>query len=236
MDSFNLPGSYKILVDNDALYESPKDENGNYLGPLVAYAGVEPTTKKNWVGFAYYNIAKIEQVNYARKYIANLLANKIHYQFGIPDLIIGAPMGGIIMSVTTADLLFCNVAFFEKKVTKAADVNIKEASDLIFTRHDVKKDNRVIIFEDVCNNFSTTKKMINILESRGATVLAIVCVVNRSFPFRDMIENIPVISAVDLSTEEFSQDDLKISEMIAANNIAWKPKAEWERLKQAMQQ
>lgn len=225
---------YKTLVDYDGLYESPKDENGNYKGPLVAYAGIEKTTGKNWVGFCYYNIAKVEQPSETRAIFAKIMAAKIKDKAGIPQMLIGAPMGGIILAVSTADQLHCDVAFFEKKTIKLADPvnNIKEESELVFNRHNLNIGYRVILFEDICNNFSTTDKMIEIIKSKGGVVSAIACIVNRS-P-HDKWKGIPVLSAIHINTPEYSQIDPKVSEMIETENIIWKPKAEWDKLKQAM--
>lgn len=235
MDRTLITDPYKVLINYEALYESPKNKSGEYIGPLVAYAGVEPTTQKNWVGFAYYNISKVEQSSEVREYLAQTMAKKIKDEVGSPTLIIGAPMGGIILAVSAADQLKCDVAFFEKKVTKLADSakNTKEKSELVFNRHVISKHDKVILFEDVCNNFSTTDQMINLINAKGATILAIVCIVNRS-PFH-FWEEIPIVSAIHINTPEYSQTDPNVKNLIAAGNIVWKPKAEWERLKKAME-
>jgi len=234
MEKILLTDPYQVLINYDALYESPKDRYGQYLGPLVAYAGIEPRTGKNWVGFAYYNIAKVEQPPETRNYFSKILSKKIKQQFDRPTIIIGAPMGGLIFATSTADQLECDVAFFEKKVTQLADPtnHTKEKSELIFNRHILCSYDKVIIFEDVCNNFTTTDQMIDLIASKGAKILAIVCIVNRS----SLVEwkGIPVISALHLPTDEFSQTDLEVQKLIADGKIVWKPKAEWEKLRKAM--
>lgn len=224
---------YKTLVEYNGLYESPKDKKGQYKGPLVAYAGIEKTTNKNWVGFAYYNVAKVEQPFKSRAVFAKILATEIRSLFGVPKMIIGAPMGGIILAVSTADQLECDVAFFEKKTTKLADPDnhIKEESDLVLNRHDLNF-SEVILFEDICNNFSTTDKMIDIVNTKGGKVIAIVCVVNRS-P-HDEWKGKPVVSAIHIPTPEYSQTDPMVSKMIKAGNIVWKPKGDWDKLKKSM--
>lgn len=231
-----FPGNpYRTLVSHDGLYESPKDENGKYIGPLVAYAGTEPTTQKNYVGFAYFNMAKVEQDPYARKYFSEFIARKIYGRVDTPTLIVGAPMGGIIFATSTADKLMCNVAFFEKKVIKLPDLvnGTKEESELIFNRHDIKAGDRVVIFDDLCNNFSTTDKMIDLINSRGATVVAIACILNRShYP---NWKKIPVLSVVHAPTPEYGQTDPEVEELVKSGNVVWKPKVEWDRLKKAME-
>lgn len=228
---------YQTLINFNGLYESPKDPNGKYQGPLVAYAGTyidDNGEKKNYVGFAYFNMAKVEEDYYSRLFFADILANKI-YDIGKPTTLIGAPMGGIIFATTTADYLACRVAFFEKKVTEVANpsAGTKEQSDLIFNRHDINEGDEVVLFEDLCNNFSTTDKMIDIITSKGGKVTAIACVFNRS-QYTEW-KGIPVISVIHSETKEYKQTDSEVEELIKSGNIVWKPKAEWRRLKAAME-
>jgi len=224
---------YKLFVSYNGLYESPKDERGEYKGPLVAYAGKDPSGK-NYVGFSYFNVAKIEQPSRSRAFFANLLAKKINDKIGVPNHLVAAPMGGIIFSVTTADILNCNVSFFEKKITKLANPEngTKEESKLVYNRHEIAPDESVIIFEDLCNNFSTTQKMVDFLRSMGVKVVAIACVLNRS-PHLTWKE-IPIISAIHIPTPEYKQTDSEVIKLIESGQIVWKPKAEWGRLKEAM--
>ena len=235
MNKIDFNDAFQTLVNFDGLYESLKDKDGKFLGPVVGYAGIEPTTQKNYVGFRYFNIAKVEQNADTRKYFADILGFKIKTEIGVnPTIIIGAPMGGIILATTTADALLCDAAFFEKKVTKLADPinHTKEESVLVFNRHDLCSDDKVILFEDLCNNFSTTDKMIELIKSKGAQVIAIACVFNRS-ECKEW-KNIPVLSVIHLYTPEYKQTDPEVKKLIESGNVVWKPKAEWGKLKQAM--
>jgi orotate phosphoribosyltransferase len=237
MGKIDLDNPYQTLVNFDGLYDSPKDVNGKPKGPVVAYAGIESETQKNYVGFAYFNIAKVEQDPKSRKYFVEALARNIKYRVNHPTIIVGAPMGGLILATALADAFFCDVAFFEKKVTKLADPinHLKEESELVFNRHEINPGDSVILFEDLVNNFSTTKKMVDFIDSKGANVIAIACIVNRSPNGCDSFEGIPVISVIDIPTAEYKQTDPEVKELIESGNIVYKPKAEWSRLKKAME-
>jgi orotate phosphoribosyltransferase len=224
---------YQILKDCDALYESPKDENGKYIGPLVAYAGLDENGK-NFVGFHYVNIAQAEQEYLPRTELSKMMAEKIIQVVGKPDRLIAAPMGGIVFSVSTANFLETKVSFFEKKFIRLNDPekNIREEYELIYKRHNLNPGEKVIIFEDLCNNFSTTQKMIEMLKELGAEVVAIACIFNRSD--KEELMGIPVISVIHIPIPEYKQDDPAIKEILESGNIVLSAKKEWSRLKEAM--
>lgn len=225
--------AYGILKDCDALYESPKGADGKYIGPLVAYAGMDETGK-NFVGFHYVNIAQAEQEYQARVELSKMMAEKITQVVGKPDRLIAAPMGGIIFAASTANFLETKASFFEKKVTKLADIenNTREESELVYKRHNLAQGEKVIIFEDLCNNFSTTQKMIELLREMGAEVVAIACIFNRSD--KEEFMGIPVIAVMHIPIPEYKQDDPAVKDIIESGNIVLSPKKEWPRLKEAM--
>jgi orotate phosphoribosyltransferase len=228
-----MTDAYQILKNCDALYESPKDENGKYIGPLVAYAGLDENGK-NFVGFHYVNIAQAEQEYSPRIELSKMMAEKITAVVGKPDRLIAAPMGGIVFSVSTANVLETKVSFFEKKFIRLNDQekNIREEYELIYKRHNLKPGEKVIIFEDLCNNFSTTQKMIEMLKELGAEVVAIACIFNRSDK-KDLM-GIPVISVMHIPIPEYKQDDPVVKEILESGNIVLSAKKEWTKLKEAM--
>jgi len=228
-----MTDAYQILKDCDALYESPKDENGKYIGPLVAYAGLDENGK-NFVGFHYVNIAQAEQEYLPRIELSKMMAEKITQVVGKPDRLIAAPMGGIIFAASTSNFLETKVSFFEKKFIRLNDTekNIREEYELIYKRHNLEPGEKVIIFEDLCNNFSTTQKMIEMLRELGAEVVAIACIFNRSD--KEELMGIPVISVMHTPIPEYRQDDPVVKDMLEAGNIVLSAKKEWPRLKAAM--
>lgn len=216
---------YQTLVNYDAVYQSPISTTGEFLGPLVGYAGTytdDQGEKKNYVGSAYFNMAKVEEDPDTKFFFADDLADKLIATNIKPQVLIGAPMGGIIFASAIADILDKRTAFFEKKDT-----------GLVFNRHTLNKRDKVVLVEDVCNNFSTTDKMIKIIIDMGAKVKAIVCIFNRSS--HDTWKGIPVISVIHKHTPEYKQDDPKVKKLIDDCNIVWKPKEEWPFLKKVME-
>ena len=232
MDRIIQECPYKTLIDCGALYESPKDQDGRYKGPLVPYAAKD-SLGKNYVGWVYYNMAMVEQKFWTRKFFAELLAEKILENIPRTNRLVAAPMGGIILSVTIADMLGCQVSFFEKKVMKPAGSDTKEESVLVYGRHSLERNEGVIIFDDLCNNFSTTSAMVELLTSMGAEIRAIACIVNRST--KTNFKGIPIISALHMPTDEYLQNDPKVKKFVDRGEIVWNPKQNWERLMEAME-
>jgi adenine/guanine phosphoribosyltransferase-like PRPP-binding protein len=228
-----MTDAYQLLKDCNALYESPKDENGKYIGPLVAYAGLDKNGK-NFVGFHYVNIAQAEQEYLPRTELSKMIAEKITAVVGKPDRLVAAPMGGIVFAVSTANFLETRVSFFEKKFIRLNDLekNIREEYELVYKRHNLEPGEKVIIFEDLCNNFSTTQKMIEMLKELGAEVVAIACIFNRSEKVDFM--GIPVISVMHTPIPEYKQNDPAVKEILESGNIVLSAKKEWSRLKEAM--
>jgi orotidine-5'-phosphate decarboxylase len=236
----------QLVVKGDSLatlklcggyYKSPQDKEGNFLGPLVGYAGTYDSDAgpKNYVGFEYFNFAKAEALPIARSYFARLIGEEIKKAGLQCDVVVGAPMGGILLAGSLGDYLQCRTIFAEKKVTGLANKaeGIKEQSEQIIDRHEIRPGDRVIIVEDVCNNFSTTKKMETLVSNLGGKLVAIVCAFNRSG--NTDWESIPVLSGLSIPTQQFRQDDPEVVELIKQEEIVWKPKLEWDRLKRAME-
>lgn len=238
--------SWSVVVPNDPVatliacggfYEAPRNVHGKRLGPLVAYAGKYDAGSgemKNFVGDCYFNVAKAEESPIVRAAFARLLALKLKNFSVAPDVLLAMPMGGIVFATMVSHDLGCRLAFAEKKVTAMADASSgqKEESKLVADRHSLGKGSVVMVFEDVCNNFSTTKKAAELIESQGASFGGIVCIVNRSD--KDEWEGKPVVSLIHKPSPQFRQDDLEVRASVLAGEVVWKPKHEWPRLKAAM--
>ena len=235
-----IPGNALATLTNcDGYYESPVDGNGKRTGPLVAYAGeyeLDPGRgKKNFVGFIYYNFAKAEQYPLVRDYFARQLAQVIVDQVGVPDVLLAAPMGGVLTAGDVGRILGCRTIFAEKKVIALADPEHgkKEQSVLIIDRHDIRPGDLVVILEDVVNNLSTPGKLIDIIKSKGATLLSLGAPFSRSQ--RTEWEGLPIAAGTHQPLEQFKQDDPAVRDLVAANKIVWKPKQQWPLLKAAME-
>lgn len=234
--------NYSFLCANDPIqmlyhcggfYESPKDADGKYIGPLVTYAGRDETGK-NKVGFTYFNFAKAEQNPIILRAFAHLLAKEIEEGLGCPDVVVGMPMGGHALATLVSGFLGCRLAKAEKKITKLAKKKgEKDKSELILSRHDILPGDLAIILEDCCNNFSTTDKAIRLVESFDAHVTAIAAAINRS----DMVvydKKYPVFSVYYNPSPQHLQIDAEVKDLIKAGKIVREPKHQWSELMDAM--
>lgn len=124
---------------------------------------------------------------------------------------------------------------FNKKIIALADLGkgLKEKSELIIERHEIRQGDRVAILEDVCNNFSTTEKAFSLITGAGAKFLCILCAVNRSK--MEYWQGHQVVPAIFKPSEQYKQEDPAVANLIAAGKIAWKPKQQWGMLKAAME-
>ncbi len=223
----------EVLRRCGGYYCSPKNQMGEYLGPLVAYAGKYETEDgpKNYVGPNYFNFAKAESDPEALPYFASLIGEEIAKKDLKPDIVLGAPMGGLLLAGAIGQHVKSKVIFSEKKITSLAnhESGSKEQSEHLINRHEVNPGDKIIIIEDVCNNFSTTEKLVELIKSQGGEVIAIACAFNRSG--KKEFNNLPVLSAVFIPSIQFRQDDPEIRRLVEEDKVVWKPKHEWDKLK-----
>lgn len=232
-----VPGdSFETLRRCGGYYNCPVDESG-CLGPLVGYAGKyedeQSGEMKQYVGFTYYNYAKAEVYWHVLDRFAYDVAQKVITTVGYPDYVLGAPMGGLAFSAALARALDVRYGFADSKTIALATEGQREQTRLLFRRHDIEPGSKVLIGEDVTNNFSTTDQFTAIVEDSGSQVIAVVSELNRSD--RTEWNGKPVISLDHRPTAQYRQEDPRVAEQIARGNIAWKPKDEWPRLMTAMQ-
>ena len=231
-------------------YACPKDSAGNRLGPLVGYAGTYESPSGEqlpFVGDTYANFAKAEPHGNVLDFFAGCAGTKLNAQIPLDsiDAFCAAPIGGYSLCDALGlryKSLGIKMLKAEKKVTALKTPTSREKSELVFARHDVGKRDRCVIVEDVCNNFSTTGKFIQLIQSSGGIVIGIVCFLNRSlhvenvftYPQPDGVLAIPVVSLVRKPIPEWRQDDPAVKKDIAIGNVVYTPKDEWERLMLAM--
>jgi orotate phosphoribosyltransferase len=234
----------KTLQNCGGYYECPKGEDGIRFGPIVGYTGTYEDadgTRKQWVGDVYANFAKAEEYPHVLEHFAVLLSAQLEPFLASIDAFCGAPLGGYAFAHMLGLVYARRVIKAEKKVTALATKHEREKNDLIFARHAVEKKERVAIVEDVCNNFSTTQKLISLIEQSGGSVPVIICLLNRScitnlaYVSPEYTHTIPVISLVHLVIPEYQQDDPSVADDVTRGNVVWKPKDEWQRLMTAME-
>lgn len=224
----------EILARCGGYYECPKDERGRRLGSLVGYAGRDASGRQ-YVGDVYVNFAKAERHAPVLGHFARGLLSKFD---GCPTGFIGAPEGGKALALALALELGVQYVFPEKKVRALATPTSRELSELVFDRHDPEGGEWWIV-EDVCNNFSTTAKLVALVEGCGASVGGVLCFLNRSLGVDEVYAPRPglelsVVALVRKPIKQYAQDDPHVAEDVRAGNVVWKPKNEWHRLDAAM--
>ncbi len=217
-------------------YTCPKDSKGKRRGPLVGYAEMYDAgngEKKQFVGEVYWSFARVEQYPEALDDFAEALAEKVRYNRK-PTLVLGAPMGGILLAGALGRELGTRVIFAEKKVTAVETPEKREESKLLVARHEIRPQDFVFIVEDVCNNFSTTHALLKLIIQGGGMPIGIACALNCSEKLY-YLEALPVVSCIYRRTKQWRQNDPAVAEDIAHGNVVWKPKDQWHRLAVAME-
>ncbi len=231
----------EALIACGGFYECPKGENGIRLGPLVGYAGRDKNGRQ-FVGDVYINIAALEAYPHVLWSLSRDLNEKLsscNSNHTLTDCVFcGAPLGGIVLASMMAGHVCARFVYPEKEVLELATKESREKTRVVFKRHEIYKGDKVIIVEDVCNNFSTTKELIELVRESGGHVVKIACLVNRSpekvFCVRTDTQSIPVVGLLEKAIAQYEQDDLRVIQDIRNGNVVWKPKAEWSRLMTAM--
>lgn len=233
MSKINPSDHLATLKNCGGYYECPKDSHSKRLGPLVGYAGTyDPEGSLHYVGDVYYNFARAEQYPEVRDHFAQQMSHQ--FPFSDADVFLGSPMGGILLAGDLARINGKRVIFAEKKITAPAVGKQREESSLVIDRHELRPGDRVIIVEDVCNNFSTTYQLIHRVNDFGGTVTGIACFLNRSPHIVIPATDLSVWNLLHIPTVQFQQDDPSVIDDIKAGNVAWKPKREWDKLAAAM--
>jgi len=230
-----------IVARCGGYYECPKDDNGKRLGPLVGYAGKDAQGRQK-VGDVYINFAKVEQWPALVTGFAHLLKDELENRFDGQRLdseklvFVGMPMGGIVLATHLALQKHGSRGIFAEKA----------GEELVLKRHDLNPGDQAVIVEDVCNNFSTTTKAVNLIKKAGAEVIAVACFLNRSektalnlyanpfWPKEKPDIVLPVISLVHKPFPQYEQEDSAVADDVVAGNVVWKPKHEWDKLSGAM--
>ena len=232
-----------LMRQAGAYYECPKAPDGRRLGPLVGYAGQDGQGRQ-YVGDIYVNFARAETRPALLAAFSKTLRDALDARgFGAilheATGFCGAPEGGKAFAYQLALDIGKSYIYPEKKVTIAASATSREVSELVFARHEPAAGESWFIVEDVCNNFSTTAKLVASIEAYGARVAGILCFLNRSDTIDEAYEArpglvLPVVAVVRKSFGQFAQSDAAVAEDLAQGNVVWSPKKDWPRLAAAM--
>ncbi len=228
-----------LMREHRAYYECPRDADGRRLGPLVGYAGRDEAGRQ-FVGDVYVNFAQAERHPALLARFSAALHETVEAR-GLKPVwdgvtgFCGAPEGGRAFAYQLALDAGREYIYPEKVVTEAATAGSREVTALALVRHQPEPGQAWFIVEDVCNNFSTTAKLVAELERFGATVAGVLCFLNRSLTVGDHFDvrpglSIPVVAVVRKPFGQFRQDDPAVAADIAAGNVVWSPKRDWPRL------
>ena len=238
---FGADSYLSMLKKCDGYYQCPKDSDGRRLGPLVGYAG-RYGDNMQYVGEDYYDFARAERYGSVLQFFADEIvkvAEVSHRRNLHGSVFCGAPEGGKALACALSRSAFGEYIYPEKKVIAPATRDSREITSLDFGRHEPEPGSCVWIVEDVCNNFSTTKEMVALIQSREARVEGILCFLNRSTQFDTEYDcdglQLPVIALVRKPTPQYTQDDPFVALDIKRRNVVWKPKNKITKLIECME-
>ncbi len=226
-----------------ACYECPRGLDGKRRGPLVGYAGRDRDGRQ-FVGDVYVNFAKAER-RPALLQVFSWHMRRMLRARGLDGAVaacagfIGAPEGGKAFAYQLALDAGRSYIYPEKRITAIGSATSREASEMVFGRHEPEPGRSWFIVEDVCNNFSTTAKLVALIEDHGAAVAGILCFLNRSIAVDETYEPrpglvLPVVAVVRKPFAQHAQDDPAVADDVARLGVVWSPKKDWPRLAAAM--
>ncbi len=229
----------ETLKNCGGYYNCPKyRSSGQRIGPLVGYAAKDQLGK-NIVGDTYMNMAMAERYPHVLDHFAGNLAQKIRQKIAdegwTVDWVMGIPEGGRTLGAYIARILGCEFIYPVKKVVALGTDNRRETSEMVMNRHVLEPGTVGVVIEDVCNNFSTTGKIIDLVKQYHANVSGIACVFNRSG--KDGFKHdrpYSAMSVADVPTAQYRQGDPYVASDVEKGNVVWSPKAEWPWLQEHM--
>ena len=232
----------EILRCCGGFYSCPKDGDGKRLGPLVGYAGRYGPDKKQYVGDIYANFAAIEPYSVMVQHLAQRLVVKHRDVLRDVQVFCGAPEGGKSLANLLALEHSARYAYPEQRVLELATDDSREVTELFWKRHlaTIDRGDTVVIVEDVCNNFSTTTRLLDLIAEVGGHCVGIVTLLNRSMEvdavYKPESLDLPVMSLVRQPIPKYEQDDSAVAADVTAGNVVWKPKdgKSWSQLMAAM--
>ena len=128
--------------------------------------------------------------------ICNSLAEKIKSSFEDFDLILSPAMGGIIIGYDIGRILNKETIFSER-----VDGQFKLRRDFL-----IKKNNKVLIIEDVITTGQSSLECSKLVNSAGAKIIGYACIIDRSKGESNIKEKI--ISQVKLDIPTYTKDNL----------------------------
>tara|TARA_B100000945_G_scaffold263256_1_gene222017 strand:- start:5 stop:586 length:582 start_codon:yes stop_codon:yes gene_type:complete len=128
--------------------------------------------------------------------ICNSLAEKIKSSFEEFDLILSPAMGGIIIGYDIGRILNTETIFSER-----VDGKFKLRRDFL-----IKKNNKVLIIEDVITTGKSSLECSKLVDSVGAKIVGYACIIDRSKGKSDIKKKI--VSQIKLDIPTYTKDNL----------------------------
>ena len=128
--------------------------------------------------------------------LCNSLAEKIKSSFEDFDLILSPAMGGIIIGYDIGRILNKETIFSER-----VDGEFKLRRDFL-----IKKNNKVLIIEDVITTGKSSLECSKLVSSAGAKIVGYACIIDRSKGESAIKEKI--VSQIELDIPTYTKDNL----------------------------
>ena len=128
--------------------------------------------------------------------ICNSLAEKIKSSFEDFDLILSPAMGGIIIGYEIGRILNKETIFSER-----VDGEFKLRRDFL-----IKKNNKVLIIEDVITTGKSSLECSKLVSSAGAKIVGYACIIDRSKG--DSVIKEKIVSQIELDIPIYTKDNL----------------------------
>ncbi len=128
--------------------------------------------------------------------ICNSLAEKIKSSFEDFDLILSPAMGGIIIGYDIGRILNKETIFSERI----------EGKFQLRRNFSIKKNNKVLIVEDVITTGKSSLECSKLVNSAGAKIIGYACIIDRSKGTTDIKEKI--VSQIQLDIPTYTKDNL----------------------------
>ena len=128
--------------------------------------------------------------------ICSSLSEKIKKEFKEFDLILSPAMGGIIVGYEIGRILNKETIFSER-----VDGEFKLRRDFL-----IKKDNKVLIIEDVITTGRSSLECSKLVSSAGAKIVGYACIIDRSKGESAIKEKI--VSQIELDIPTYTKDNL----------------------------
>lgn len=236
------PGSQdlmRIAKQCGALYICPRNRDGTRKGPLVPCAGRDEGGR-NFVSDIYINFRRVERHPHAVMAFAEETRQRILDRYhSIPfKTVIGIPQGGRSFGQMLAYATRRQSAYADKAPI-ATPAGRKQEYCWNLSQFNFEDGVEVALAEDMFNNFNNTDETLALIAETGAEVVMLVAAFSRSTKYDQMYvpktgpyvgRELPVVAAVRKPIVGYQQNDPYVAADVAAGNIEFAVKENWDRL------